>query len=108
MAGACGTVDVNLCAEAERALRITVDDDGPGVDEADRERIFDFLRRGRTRATGTGIGLAVARMILERHGGSIAAGRSALGGARFTIIIPLLKILQVVGFMDVMSIMGKS
>ena len=42
-----------------------------------------------TKAQGTGIGLALCRKIVGEHGGDIAAGRSALGGARFVVRLPL-------------------
>ena len=84
-----GKIVLALRCDGPRVARIAVDDDGPGVSEDDRECIFEFLRRGRTVATGTGIGLAVVRMILERHGGSIDVGHSSLGGASFAMTIPI-------------------
>jgi signal transduction histidine kinase len=44
--------------------------------------------RGVTRAEGSGIGLALVRMILERAGGRVECGASALGGARFVVTVP--------------------
>ncbi len=74
------------------AILVEVDDHGPGIPEADRERIFDPFTRlpGTTRhgSGGTGLGLAIARRIAEAHGGSIAAGSPPAGGARFTITLP--------------------
>jgi len=71
---------------------LAVDDDGAGVPDADRERIFDrFVRlddaRGRE-AGGSGLGLAIVRGIAAAHGGTVAATRSALGGARFEVRLP--------------------
>ena len=73
---------------------VSVTDRGPGVPVADRERIFEpFARaigaRGR-RGEGAGLGLAVARTLVERHHGSIAVDdRTGGGGARFTVSLPL-------------------
>jgi signal transduction histidine kinase len=73
-----------------RAGRLTVEDDGPGIPPADRDRVFDRFWRG-TGATpgGSGLGLAIAAWIVERHGGRIEAGASATGGARFDVSLPV-------------------
>jgi signal transduction histidine kinase len=73
-------------------LVLTVDDDGPGIAEADRERVFDrFTRideaRGRA-AGGAGLGLAVVRRVVENHGGTVTVGESDMGGARFVVRLP--------------------
>jgi signal transduction histidine kinase len=66
-----------------------VEDDGPGVPEGDRERIFDLFDRGGSarEQAGTGIGLATCRKLVESYGGAISCGTSELGGARFTFTI---------------------
>ncbi|NVD96594.1 ATP-binding protein [Massilia sp. BJB1822] len=73
-------------------VRIVVEDDGPGIPEAEREKIFDpFYRldRSRDRSTGGfGLGLSIARKAIELHGGDIAVDSSPMGGARFTIRLP--------------------
>jgi len=65
-------------------------DTGPGVPEADRERIFDRYKQGsRGRAAGgAGLGLAIARGIAEAHHGTIAVATGDLGGASFRIALP--------------------
>jgi two-component system OmpR family sensor kinase len=67
-------------------LTIGVDDDGPGIDPAERERVFDRFHRsepGRDRHSGgSGLGLAIARSIVELHGGRIWIEDSPFGGAR--------------------------
>jgi signal transduction histidine kinase len=91
-AGADGTVRVSSTAAAGR-LRVDVDDDGPGIPPAERERVFDRFHRsdaGRARsAGGSGLGLSIARGIVEAHGGTIRAGESPLGGARVSFELPL-------------------
>ncbi|MCA1938209.1 MAG: two-component sensor histidine kinase [Dechloromonas sp.] len=70
-------------------IAIHVDDDGIGIPEEDREHIFSAftrLDRSRDRSTGGyGLGLAIARRVLELHGGTAFASSSPLGGARFTL-----------------------
>ncbi|TXT28843.1 MAG: two-component system OmpR family sensor kinase [Rhodocyclaceae bacterium] len=70
-------------------IRIHVDDDGIGIPPEEREHIFSAftrLDRSRDRSTGGyGLGLAIARRVLELHGGTATADASPLGGARFTL-----------------------
>jgi PAS domain S-box-containing protein len=72
------------------AWRITVEDNGIGFDEKYRDRIFQIFQRlhGRNEYEGTGIGLAICRKIVERHGGVIAAHSSPGAGAKFVITLP--------------------
>lgn len=71
-------------------VRISVEDDGPGIAPADRERIFGLRVRGaQAGRPGTGIGLAIVRMIAERAGGEITVRESALGGAKFELLLPM-------------------
>jgi two-component system OmpR family sensor kinase len=71
------------------AVEIVVEDDGPGIPQAERERIFEpFYRldRSRDRSTGGfGLGLSIARKALEHHGGTIEVEGATLGGARFVM-----------------------
>lgn len=84
---------VRLSAVREQdAVRITIDDDGPGIPDDERERIFEpFYRldRSRDRSTGGfGLGLSIASKAIVLHGGTLAVDASPLGGARFTITLP--------------------
>jgi signal transduction histidine kinase len=88
-----GKSKVEVSAElVDDQLRIYVDDDGPGVPEGDRERIFEpFVRLddARSRDTGgIGLGLAISRQIAAAHGGGLTVARSRLGGARFCWVAP--------------------
>jgi len=84
-------VRITVAAEGSTA-RLVVDDDGPGIPPADRERVFERFTRlddARTRATGgTGLGLAVTRSIVESHGGTITTTENPTTGARFTTLLP--------------------
>jgi len=70
----------------QRKVRIVVRDDGPGISAELLPRIFEpFLT---TKESGVGLGLAISRSILERHGGSIEAQSDAGRGTTFTITLP--------------------
>jgi len=81
-----GRVRLALTADAAGALVLAVDDDGPGVPEADRATIFTPFFT--TRPHGTGLGLAISAAIVQLHGGTIAVETAPLGGARFRVVIP--------------------
>lgn len=75
-----------------RTCRISVRDQGPGIPEADHERIFEpFFRRGselRRETEGVGIGLSIVRHIAEAHGGVVEVDSSPGRGACFTLVLP--------------------
>lgn len=83
---------VTTTAGPDGTAVVTVDDDGPGIDPTDRERVFDrFVRldEGRSRDEGGfGLGLAIVRELARSIGGDVRAGESPLGGARFTVTLP--------------------
>lgn len=85
-----GIVRVSLAARGGEAV-ISVDDDGPGIGAQERDSIFGLRVRGASSAArpGTGIGLAIVKLIAERAGGGICVADSPLGGARFEAAIPL-------------------
>lgn len=83
--GGSGPVEVVLDGGS-----VTVHDSGPGVDEAERQRIFErFYRLEADRdRPGSGLGLAIVRQVAQAHGGTVSVGASPLGGAAFTLRIP--------------------
>nr|WP_240896864.1 HAMP domain-containing sensor histidine kinase [Kineococcus vitellinus] len=89
---AAGTVELRTALEGGSAL-LEVADDGPGVPEAERERVFErFVRldASRDRASGgTGLGLAIVAEIAAAHGGSVRALPRPGGGALVRLVLPL-------------------
>jgi signal transduction histidine kinase len=81
-------------AERDGRVLLKVDDDGPGVPEADRERVFErFVRLDDARARddgGSGLGLAIVAELVAAHGGTATIGSSPLGGARVEVALPRL------------------
>lgn len=86
-----GSVAVSVAADG-RGVRVEVRDDGAGVPEDERERIFErFVRLGDARSRddgGAGLGLAIARDVASRHGGTLTVDRAAEGGAAFRLWLP--------------------
>ncbi|HUW40330.1 MAG TPA: ATP-binding protein [Rectinemataceae bacterium] len=90
-----GTVRIRVSRRnADGAVLVAVDDQGPGVPEWERTRIFErFYRSDPSRASdrgGRGLGLAIASEIVKAHGGGIAVADSDLGGASFVLSLPAL------------------
>jgi two-component system sensor histidine kinase HydH len=79
------TVAVRLWAEGGR-LRVQVRDRGPGIPSGQEEAIFEPFHTGKVR--GTGLGLAVARWVVDLHGGAIRASTHPDGGAVIDLSIP--------------------
>ena len=90
-AGEDGVVELSAAAAADR-LVVYVDDDGPGIPEAERQRVVDRFHRvqsGRARGSGgSGLGLAISRSVAEALGARVWIGRSPLGGARAALELP--------------------
>jgi signal transduction histidine kinase len=73
--------------ERQHVVRVTVDDNGPGVPERARDQIFQPFFT--TRSRGTGLGLAIVQKIVVLHNGRVSVRGSAQGGASFQIVFPL-------------------
>jgi two-component system, OmpR family, sensor kinase len=89
------TVELTARRDGDEAL-LEVLDDGPGIPAGIEEQVFDRFVRGEGPADtigggGSGLGLAIVRAVARSHGGSVVAGKSTYGGARFSIRLPLEK-----------------
>ena len=67
-------------------IAVSVADNGPGVPEGDRARVFEPFYTTKSDGKGTGLGLSIVRNIVEQHGGEIRLTPSNLGGAEFTCL----------------------
>lgn len=85
------TVQISISDHSKFVL-IQIENDGPAIDEVDRERVFDpFTRLDKSRdrqSGGHGLGLAITKQIVKQHGGDIKITDSHLGGPSFNISLP--------------------
>lgn len=81
-----------MLEELNAGVRLVIEDDGPGIPEAERERIFErFVRLDAARTSdsaGSGLGLTITRRIVEAHGGKVYVDLEFTGGARFVVEMP--------------------
>jgi signal transduction histidine kinase len=80
-----GVIDVTVTGDSD-ALAVTIADHGPGIPADLRQRVFEPYFT--TKADGTGLGLALVRVTLEAHRGTISVSETAGGGATFLIVFP--------------------
>ena len=83
-----GCIAIATCLDGER-YRIAIGDDGPGIPEEMRGRVFEPFFTTKEVGVGTGLGLAIAYGVVRSHGGEIGIGTSPMGGAHFTISVPI-------------------
>ena len=87
-------VVISAVAESDRnSVRVTIDDEGPGLPPGDPARLFEKFQRGSEEGAvvGVGLGLAICQAIVRAHGGEIEAQRREAGGARFTFTLPAIE-----------------
>jgi signal transduction histidine kinase len=80
-------IRVGTKLKSTEAVAISVEDSGPGIESKEMTSVFDAFVT--TKATGMGLGLAISKMIIERHGGQIVVVPSADNGAHFRITLPI-------------------
>ena len=76
-------------AEAAGQARLAVTDTGPGISAGDRERVFERFVRATDAGEGCGLGLAIVREIVQRHGGAVTLHDHAPRGLEAVIALPL-------------------
>jgi signal transduction histidine kinase len=90
-----GTTVIIAAQEEDKQIRITIKDEGIGISSEDLPHIFDGFYRGKSgqeAAAGHGIGLAVARQIVEAHDGSVSAESAPGKGTTFIVSLPILNV----------------
>lgn len=87
-----GIIVVEALERGDRFIRLTVTDEGAGIPAEEREKIFErFYRLDRSRSReggGSGLGLSIAKLLAEQHGGAIGVEQPAGQGSRFWILLP--------------------
>ncbi len=85
-----GKIDVRVrAAESDSAVRVSVSDTGPGIDEADKARLFErYWQAPRLLRSGSGLGLFIARGIIEAHRGSITVDSAPGQGTTMSFVLP--------------------
>jgi len=83
-----GEIHVSIKSQFPHTLNIIYEDNGPGIPEEQRSRIFDPFYTTKQVGEGTGLGLFIVANIIEEHNGDIATEASTTGGVRFTINLP--------------------
>jgi len=82
-----GSVRIGIDADEHRVM-LWVEDDGPGIPESERGKIFEPFYTTKPEGQGTGLGLAISERIVHDHGGEIVISSAPSGGARFTVKLP--------------------
>ena len=78
---------VRTNADGRNVVIVSVEDSGPGIDPEQLNRIFDAFVT--TKAHGMGLGLAICRMIVQRHGGQLSALSDGKKGEQFQFVLPI-------------------
>lgn len=83
-----GQIKVALARQSDR-VHISIDDNGPGIPEENREKVFQPFFSTKAPGEGTGLGLPLCRKLVEAQGGEILVRQAPIGGARLLIMLPL-------------------
>ena len=80
-------INISVCLENETFLKLTIEDNGPGIPEDQSASVFDPFYT--TKEKGTGLGLAICQNLSEKLGGSMSYNKSEMGGAAFSLLLPI-------------------
>ena len=86
-----GLVEVGVVIN-DGMITLSVEDEGPGVPESDRKRIFEPFVTTKEQGIGTGLGLAISHRIATDHGGTLSVSAAPTGGARFEFRIQMAEV----------------
>lgn len=86
---ACPEGPVELSWQVDEQLQINIDDAGPGITADQQNQIFEPFVTTKAPGEGSGLGLAIVQRIMREHHGEVVLSKSLLGGARFSLILPL-------------------
>jgi len=86
---ACPEGLVELSWQLDEQLHIHIDDAGPGITADQQNQVFEPFVTTKAPGEGSGLGLAIVQRIMREHQGEVVLSESPLGGARFTLILPL-------------------
>jgi len=79
---------IDAAADSRAALRLIIEDDGPGIAEADRAKVLERGGRADESTPGFGLGLSMVHDTVELYGGSMNIEAAGIGGARFELRLP--------------------
>ena len=85
--GEGGKIDISVVSKPDQLLEIKISDDGSGMTEEVRKKIFNLYFT--TKAKGTGIGLSIVQQIVDQHGGVISVESELGKGTTFSIVMPI-------------------
>ncbi len=84
----CGSVDVSIAMGADGHVVLQIADHGPGIDDAERDLVFQPFWRKDERRVGSGLGMTIAQKVVVRHGGAIDISVTPGGGATLRVTLP--------------------
>ncbi|MCB1025294.1 MAG: response regulator [Acidobacteria bacterium] len=96
-----GKISIDLSIDSQRSVKISIEDNGRGIRREDLPSVFDQFEqaggRNAGRLSGLGLGLSIAKILIEKHEGTITAESEGVGkGAKFTVVLPAISIQSII------------